>query len=150
MKQLIFKIVLIIFLGLLTPSLVSAQEELRLIVVGNNASVPSQMDFNQLRSILRGEKLRWTDGKQVIIALMKTNTPIGKETCSRIYDMSSNELNKYFLALVFQGKLKAPTFFTSPSDLKSFVAETPGAIGVVDKVDESTLKIITVDGKTEL
>ena len=150
MKQIIFNIVLAIFLVILGPSLVCAQDAAPLVVVGNNTSVPSEMDFNQLKSILRGEKLRWNDGKQVIIALMKTNTPIGKETCTRIYNMSSNELNKYFLALVFQGRLKAPAFFTSPSELKTFVAETPGAIGVVDKVDELTLQIIKVDGKTEL
>jgi hypothetical protein len=149
MKQLIFNIVLTFFLGLLTSSLVSAQND-SLTVIGNNVSVPSEMDFKQLKSVLRGEKLRWNDGKQVKIALMKSNTPIGKETCNRIFNMSPNELNKYFLALVFQGKIKAPTFFTSPKELSTFVAQTPGAIGVIDTTDDSTLTIITVNGKTKL
>ncbi|SKB67252.1 hypothetical protein [Maribacter arcticus] len=149
MKQIIFNIVLMFLLGLLTPSLICAQDA-QLIVVGNNVSVPSEMDFKQLKSVLRGEKMRWNDGKQVIIALMKSNTPVGKETCTRIYNMSPNELNKYFLALVFQGRIKAPTFFTSPSELNAFVAETPGAIGVVDSTHDLTLKIITIDGETKL
>lgn len=149
MKSLFFNIVLICLLGLLIPSNACGQES-QLVIIGNNSSVPTEMNFNQLKSVLRGEQLRWNDGKQVIIALMKTNTPIGSETCARIYNMSGNELNKYLLALVFQGRLKAPTFFTSASELKSFVAETPGAIGVVDQADDSILKIVTVDGKTVL
>ena len=149
MKHFFFNIVLIFFLGLLTPFMVSAQDN-SLIVIGNNVSVPSEMDFKQLKSILRGENMRWNDGRQVIIALMKSNTSVGKETCSRIYNMSPNELNKYFLALVFQGRIKAPTFFTSPRELSTFVAETPGAIGVIDNTADLTLTIITVDGKTKI
>jgi hypothetical protein len=149
MKQIIFHIVLPILIGLLAPILVSAQDS-SLIVIGNEVSVPSEMDLKQFKSVIRGEKLRWSDGKQVIIALMKSNTSVGKETCTRIYNMSPNELNKYFLALVFQGRIKAPTFFTSSNELSTFVAETPGAIGVIDYTDDSTLKIITVDGKTKL
>ena len=109
-------------------------------------SVPSEMNLSQLKSVLRGEKLRWNDGAKVVIALMKTNTPVGTNTCQKLYKMSGNELNKYFLALVFQGKVKAPTFFNSESELENFVAHTPGAIGVLQKTDSNTLKTILVDG----
>ena len=149
MKQIIFHIVLPILIGLFATIPVCSQDD-SLTVIGNKVSVPTEMDFKQLKSILRGEKLRWNDGKQVIIALMKSNTPIGNETCNRIFNMSPNELNKYFLALVFQGRIKAPTFFTSAKELSAFVAETPGAIGVVDQTDVSTLNVILVDGKTKL
>jgi hypothetical protein len=81
---------------------------------------------------------------------MKSNTPTGNETCARIYNMSPNELNKYFLALVFQGRLKAPTFFTSERELEAFIAETPGAIGVISKAGEASTKIIKVTGNEQL
>jgi hypothetical protein len=55
----------------------------------------------QLKSVMRGEKLRWPDGSKVIIALLKSTTPIGVNTSRKIYNMSPNELNKYWLALVF-------------------------------------------------
>lgn len=149
MKRFIFHITLVLCLWVAVPWSLQAQDS-PLVVVGNKESVPSTLNAGQLKSILRGEKLRWNDGKQVVIALMKTNTPIGNETSKRIYNMTGNELNKYFLALVFQGKVKAPVFFNSTSDLEAFVAQTPGAIGVLEKADEKSLQIIVVDGKTQL
>ncbi len=149
MKKIIFNITLALCLGVCMPWSLQAQDS-SLVVVGNNESVPAALDAGQLKSILRGEKLRWNDGKQVVIALMKTNTPIGNETSKRIYNMTGNELNKYFLALVFQGKVKAPVFFNSASELEAFVSQTPGAIGVLDKAGEKSVQIIVVDGKTQL
>jgi len=136
-------------LSLLVSGALSAQD-LELTVIGNPQSVPSEMNMNQLQSVLKGEKFRWDDGSPVRIALMKTNTPIGTTTCNKIYNMTGNELNKYFLALVFQGKVKAPTFFNSVSELESYVAQTPGAIGVLQNSTDDQIKIILVDGKKQI
>ena len=135
MKRMIFKFSLLIFFaGVLLPSSVYAQDT-ELTIIGNAKSVPSEMNMKQLKSVLKGEKQRWSDGTKVVIALMKTNTDVGTNTCEKLYNMTGNELNKYFLALVFQGKVKAPTFFNSVNDLESYVAQTPGAIGVLDKAN---------------
>ena len=149
MKRILYIFILSLFIGLLLPWSVNAQDE-QLVVIGNAVSVPSDMDMNQLKSVLKGEKLRWNDGSVVSIALMKTSTTIGSNTCSKIYNMTGNELNKYFLALVFQGKVKAPTFFNSVDDLEAYVAQTPGAIGVLQKTNDTLLKIILVDGKKQI
>lgn len=149
MKIMIFNIAICLLVGILPPSPTFAQG-IELTVIGNVQSVPSEMDMNQLRAILKGEKMRWEDGSRVKIALMKTNTPIGSGTCEKVYNMTSNELNKYFLALVFQGKVKAPSFFNSVSDLENYVAQTPGAIGVSQNTTDNQLKIILVDGKKQI
>ncbi len=113
------------------------------------SGVPAEMKQSELKSVLMGETQRWKNGKRVIIALMKTNTPIGKTTSSKVYDMSGDELNKYWLALVFQGKSQAPVFFTSVSDLQNYVSQNPGAIGIIDKpVASADIRSITVDGKS--
>lgn len=138
-----------ICLCLLCTLSASAQEG-ALVVVGNAESVPAQMDMNLLKSVLKGEQLRWKDGSRISIALMKTNTPVGSSTCERLYNMSANELNKYFLALVFQGKVKAPVFFNSASDLETYVSQTPGAIGVLQNTNDKLLKVVLVDGKEKI
>jgi len=125
-------------------------QENQLTIIGNQQSVPDELNQDQLRSVLRGEKLRWDDGSSIKIALMKTSTPVGSITCKKLYNMTENELNKYFLALVFQGKVKAPSFFNSISELESYVAQTPGAIGVSQNSTNSEVKIITVEGKNQL
>lgn len=138
----------ILIIAILLLSVTAKAQEATLVVVGNATGVPVDIKLAELKSILMGEKQRWKNGNRIIIALMKTNTLIGKNTSSRIYDMTGDQLNKYWLALVFQGKAQAPTFFNSTSDLESFVAQTPGAIGIVDKaVTDGEVRSIMVNGQ---
>jgi len=121
----------------------------QLTAIGNVSGAPADMKHSELKSVLMGETQRWKNGKRIVIALMKTTTPLGKTTSAKVYDMSGDELNKYWLALVFQGKAQAPVFFTSVSDLQNFVAENPGAIGIIDKpVASSDVRAVTIDGKS--
>lgn len=148
MKSIIFNFIFYFTFAIFQSSSVMAQD-LALTIIGNPASAPSELNMTQLRSVLKGERLRWEDGSSIKIALMKTNTPIGTSTCKKIYNMSGNELNKYFLALVFQGKVKAPAFFNSVDELERYVAQTPGAIGVSQNTSDDLLKIILIDGKKQ-
>jgi len=122
-----------------------------LSVVGNQAGAPPEMKFSELKSVLMGEKQKWEDGKRIVIALMKTSTEVGQTTTSGIYDMTGDELNKYWLSLVFQGKAQAPKFFNTKSELENYVAQNPGAIGVVDQpLANNEIKIISIDGNPQL
>lgn len=135
------------FLACLFFSL-SGRAQTTLTAIGNVSGAPESMKQSELKAVLMGEKQRWKNGKRVIIALMKTNTALGKATSDKIYDMSGDELNKYWLSLVFQGKAQAPVFFTSVTELQNFVAQNPGAIGIVDKPVASTeFRAVLIDGK---
>lgn len=141
-RRLVFNVFLLSLYGYLPAN----AQDMNLTVIANGKGVPSEMKMLQLKSVMKGEKLRWPDGTKVSIALLKTNTPIGVTTSKKIYNMSANELNKYWLALVFQGKADAPNFFNSEADLEEFVAQTNGAIGVVNQPSASN-KTVVVDGK---
>lgn len=139
-------ILFLLFCGLKVTSQVSS-----LTVIGNQKGSPSFLKFSELKSIFMGEQQRWRSGTKITIALMKTNTPAGKNTSAKIYGMSGDELNKFWLALVFQGKAGAPNFFTSASDLENFVAQNPGAIGILDEAAvNDEIKTIIVEGKKSL
>ena len=138
-----------LFLGIICAKSVNAQIT-ELTIIGNLESVPSVMDTDLLKSVFRGEKFRWVDGTKVKLALMKSNTPIGLATSEKLYNMTANELNKYFLALVFQGKVKAPTFFNSVKELEEYVGQTPGAIGVVESTTNELIKIVLIEGKKQI
>lgn len=140
------KLIFIFFL--VTITFVAKSQETTLVALGNQSGVPSSMRLSELKSVLMGERQRWKNGDKIIIALMKTNTPAGKSTSSKIYDMTGDELNKFWLALVFQGKAQAPTFFNSANDLENFVAQNPGAIGILDKpITDPYIKAIIIDGQ---
>jgi len=122
-----------------------------LTVISNDKGAPAELKLSDLKSILLGEKQRWRNGNKISIALMKTSTPAGTYTCKRIYDMSSDELKKFWLALVFEGKADAPQFFNTTSELENFVAENPGAIGITDQPPASAdTHIVLIDGKKML
>jgi ABC-type phosphate transport system substrate-binding protein len=125
-------------------------QEVELTVIANPESVPNELTMRDLKSILRAERQKWEDGVSIKLALMKTGTPIGASTCKKIYGMTGNELNKYFLALVFQGKAKAPVFFNSVSEMETYVAQTPGAIGVLQTTTDTQIKTVLIDGNKQI
>jgi hypothetical protein len=103
----------------------------------------------ELRTILKGERQRWPDGTKVHIALMKTTTPIGKNTCERIYNMSGDKVKRFWLELSFAGNADPPTFCNTVDELEAYVAQNPGAIGVLDKFSGAAgTKVTAIDGKT--
>lgn len=148
MRKSLYKYSLTLLLILATISKAIAQDAL--VVIGHTKGVPSELKMGQLQSILKGEKQRWNDGTKVVVALMKTNTAIGSTTSKRVFNMTGDQLNKHWLALVFQGKADAPSFFNSPGELESFVAQTPGAIGIIGQVPSLTARTIVVDGKRSM
>lgn len=125
-------------------------QEMPLVIIASNKGVPSELSLPQLKAVLKGEKLRWKDGTKVTLALMKTSTPLGMATCKRLYGMSPNDLNKLFLALVFQGKGEAPIFFNTVAELQTFISQTPGAIGVIEPTPANKEKVILINGKESI
>ena len=100
---------------------------------------------------MKGERQRWADKNKVVIALIKTNNPLGEAVSTKVFDMKPDELNKYWLALVFQGKASAPIFFHTVTELQNFVAQNLGAIGIIDQpVNTSEIKTVAVNGKISL
>jgi ABC-type phosphate transport system substrate-binding protein len=118
------------------------------MVIANAKGAPTSLTMKELKSIFQGEKQRWADGTKISIAFMKSSTPVGSATAGKIMKMSGDQLNKFWLALVFQGKAKAPVFFSSASEVESYVSQNPGAIGVVDagcQLKDS--RVISIEGK---
>jgi len=122
-----------------------------LTIISNPKGCPTEMKESELKSIFLGERQRWRTGDKIQVALMKTNTSIGKNTCGRMYNMTEDELKKYWLALVFQGKAEAPAFFNTVGELQNFVSENPGAIGIIDQSPTvSGIQVVSIDGKQTL
>jgi len=133
---------------LLAAGFVTRAQDIQLTVIGNVTGVPSAMKSSELVSVLKGEKLRWSDGTKVTIYIMKTTTPIGQSTCKKIYNWSGDKVKRYWLELSFSGKADAPTFCNTVEELESYVSQNPGAIGIVDRNSTSNgVKTILIDGK---
>ncbi len=131
---------------LFSASILHAQD-VPLTVIANVKGAPNDLKFEELKSILKGEKQRWTDGTKITVCLMKTITPAGSATSKKVYNLSGDEVNKFWLALVFQGKAQAPSFFNTLTELETFVSQNAGAIGVVTQTTGNEVKSVSVNGK---
>ena len=136
-------VLLLVAIGFITRA-----QDIRLTAIGNVTGVPSEMKSSELISVLKGEKQRWNDGTKVNIYIMKTTTPVGQNTCKKIYNWSGDKVKRYWLELSFSGKADAPTFCNTIEELEFNVSQNPGAIGIVDRNSTSAgVKTILIDGK---
>ena len=147
----IFKKILLSFIviaSILSLSSATSAEEPNIMVIANEKGAPTSLTMKELKSIFKGEKQRWKDGTKISIAFMKSSTPVGNATSNKVLKMSGDQLNKFWLALVFQGKAKAPFFYGSASEVESYVSQNAGAIGVVEAgYQVKGVKVISIDGK---
>lgn len=132
-------------LPLLSAGPLAAQE---LSVVAHPEHAPAELTGKVMKAIFMGEKQRWDDGTKIVVALMKPSTAIGKRIADVVYKMSPDELNRYWVGLVFQGKGSAPKYFDDETALIEYLGKTPGAVGLVNSgTAVGSAKRIPVDGK---
>jgi ABC-type phosphate transport system substrate-binding protein len=150
MKKIVKNLLLsfIIIASIISLSSATSADEPNIMVIANEKGAPSTLTMKELKSIFQGEKQRWNDGTKISIAFMKSSTPVGSATSNKVLKMSGDQLNKFWLALVFQGKAKAPFFYGSASEVESYVSQNAGAIGVVEAgYQVKGVKVISIDGK---
>ncbi len=147
----IFKKILLSFIviaSILSLSSATSADEPSIMVIANEKGAMNTLTMKELKSIFQGEKQRWPDGTKISIAFMKSSTPVGKATSNKVMKMSGDQLNKFWLALVFQGKAKAPIFYGTASEVENYVSQNAGAIGVVEAGYQAKgVKVISIDGK---
>src|SRR5262245_44708655 len=63
-----------------------------IMVIANEKGAPSTLTTKELKAVLRGEQQWWKEGTKISIAFMKTSTPAGAATASKILDMPADQL----------------------------------------------------------
>lgn len=99
-------------------------------VVGNNTG-ESSLSQKALIEVFRGQKNYWKSNESVLLVLPSDRHPGAKVASATLYNMSISEMQKLWLALVFQGRTNPPVFELSNEDILKIVSETPGAIGIL-------------------
>lgn len=130
-----------IFMGVML--LASGVVDAETVLVGNPGLRFSSLPLSQVSRIFLGQSSQMPDGSAAI--------PLDVSGGSRdqfyrdVLKKSPEQLEKYWARMIFTGKAQPPREIR-PSDVKSVVAETPGALSYIDssKVDGS-VKVISVD-----
>lgn len=126
-------------LMLLTATLSHAET----VLIGNPGLHFSSLPLSQVSRIFLGQSSQLPDGSAAI--------PLDVSGGSReqfyrdVLKKSPEQIEKYWARMIFTGKAQPPREIR-PGDVKSVVAETPGAISYIDssKVDGS-VKVIHID-----
>jgi len=137
------------FIGILLicAALSSAAQD-NLVVIGNQTGVPADLKMSDLKAVFRGERQRWSNGTKVVIAMIKSTTPLGNEISEKIYSMNGDEVRGFWAGLSFAGKSDPPHVFNTAAEVEVFVSQNPGAIAILDKINNiPETKTILVGGK---
>lgn len=127
----------------LTLTATTAFAQAELVVVTNAGNNISSIPLSQLSRIFLGQSSVYPDGSAAIP--LDINGDARNQFYRDVLKKSPEQVEKYWARMIFTGKAQPPRE-VKPGDVKSAVAETPGAISYIDssKVDAS-LKILKVD-----
>jgi len=136
-----------LLMSLLTGLFLQAQNQ-SISVIGNPKGTPAELTPTKLQSIFLGEIKTWDNGNTIFLALMKSNTDPGKLTCEKVYQMTCDEVTKFWLGKAMESKTATPSFFNTVNDLQAYVAGKPGAIGIIDGSPPAPgVRVILIDRK---
>jgi hypothetical protein len=113
------------------------------VLVGNPGLHFSSLPLSQVSRLFLGQTSQLPDGSTAIPLDVGGGS---REAFYReVLKKSPDQVEKYWARMIFTGKAQPPRE-VKPADVKSIVAETPGALSYMDssKVDGS-VKVIQVD-----
>ena len=137
-------------LGFLSPVLSSAQSYGLIVHPSNSVD---NLSFTELTRILKGDRQYWPSGLRITITLPPPKSAERNFILKRIYQMSEDDYQTFWLGRVFRGEVMgSPLTVPTPQTIGQFVQEHEGVLGFIDinKLPRSALrgiKILRIDGK---
>jgi len=119
-----------------------------LAIVVNRSNPIDNLAFSELRKIFLGERNHWQNGHRIAIAMLDFGQPERRAVLRLIYRMDENGYQDFLLRGMFRGDVfVAPRTLVSPTIVRKFVFNAPGAIGYLRASDvDGTVKVVRIDG----
>lgn len=119
-----------------------------LAIVVNRSNPIDNLSFTELRKIFLGERNHWSNGHRIAIAMLDYGQPERRAVLKLIYRMDESSYQDFLLHGMFRGDVfVAPKTLTSPTILRKFVFNAPGAIGYLRAREvDATVKVVRIDG----
>jgi ABC-type phosphate transport system substrate-binding protein len=129
------------------PAATSGDDSLAIIV--NQANTIDNISLKELRTVFLGERSHWPNGRRITLVMMDPGLAERKAVLRDICRMSETEFSRHFLQGLFTGEVfVSPKTLSTPTGVRKFVFNVPGAIGYVRASDvDGTVKAIRVNGR---
>ncbi|PYX41768.1 MAG: hypothetical protein DMG81_02855 [Acidobacteria bacterium] len=133
--------------GLPPPAQASAAEQ-NLAIIVNQSNTVNDISLKELRTVLLGERSHWPNGRRITLVMMDPGMAERNAVLRDICRMNETEFSRHFLRGLFTGEVfVSPKTLSSPTGVRKFVFNVPGAIGYVRATDvDGTVKVIKVNG----
>ncbi len=107
----------------------------------------SQLSLVQAKGLFSMRQTRWPDGQPARVFVLPDAHPIHKAFSKEILNLYPYQLRQTWDRQVYSGIGQAPVEVVSEEEMLKYVANTPGAIGYVRKVDphDTTVRHIFVE-----
>jgi hypothetical protein len=128
----VFRAITLLLLIIIPFGVLKAQSFSAYQVIGNNIGIKS-IDESNFKSYMKGKNNFWDNNSQVLIVLPSSNHPNAENISKLIYNKTHTSVRKYWLSLVFQGRVASPKFCDTDEEIIEFIKVKKGAIGIVSK-----------------
>jgi ABC-type phosphate transport system substrate-binding protein len=123
----------------------SSDQDLAIVV--NLANPVENVSKAELRKIFLAERTFWPNGRRITLVMRGPAQPERKTVLRDICQMNEEEFKNHFLHGLFTGEIQvSPKILATPTGVRKFVFNVPGAIGYLRFEDvDATVKVISVD-----
>jgi ABC-type phosphate transport system substrate-binding protein len=118
-----------------------------LVIVVNRSNPVNGLTFPELRKIFLGQRSHWTPDRRITLVMREPGEPERKAMLQDVYGLSEDQLKTHFLHGLFTGEiLVSPKILATPSGVRKFIFNVPGAIGYLRLSDvDASVKVIRID-----
>ncbi|MEY4571632.1 MAG: hypothetical protein RLZ10_843 [Bacteroidota bacterium] len=127
----VFRLIAVIFVVLVFNFEGKSQTLSDYKIIGNGTGISSLTEA-EVKSYFKGKYTLWKSGKSVKVVLHSSQSKHSATLAKLIFNTNQKGVQKYWMALVFQGRANPPVFLDSDASIVEYVAKTPGAIGIID------------------
>jgi ABC-type phosphate transport system substrate-binding protein len=98
-----------------------------------NVKGTNSLTAKEVVQIFRNGRSLWPSGEKVIVVLPSNKSENAESVAKNLYGGSVTAMQKFWLALVFQGRANPPVFLQTSEEIIEYISKNPGAIGVIPK-----------------
>jgi ABC-type phosphate transport system substrate-binding protein len=130
-------------LTLPSTSIDAAQDNVKIIV---NADVEvGNLSQAEIARIYLGKKTFWDSGSRIAPSLLNEKSPLTEAFLEESVKKTVRQYRAYWKRHLFSGKGTAPKTFSSSRQVANYVADNPGAIGIVDaSFEDDRVKVVAL------
>ena len=118
-----------------------------LAIIVNRSNTVNGVTMTELRKLFLGDRGHWPDGHRVTLVMLEPGEPERQTILRDVCQMNENDFKNHFLHGLFTGEiLVSPKILDTPTGVRKFVFNVPGAIGYLRQTDvDATVKVLRID-----